>query len=421
MKFKFKSMAESSMIRAASALGSIFIAFFISLKMGNEIFGIFTFVVSSATLISILAKFGLDIYYIKNRPAKNNKQFIFGYLVFISINSIFLTIFLLALTTKIYPISIDIKYYFWILLFSILYAYLGVLSLLFKVRGKYSLSSICEPIFLNVLLSPVIFTGYIFNVHDIFFLFQALLISLLALLLGFLLHGDLLIKIKIIQNLKTPVKYVEYFKNGIPYFKATFMGSIQNFIIIFSLSGISMSDVGLYRLIERTGMAISFLLGVVNIAAPVRFKMLLNLNKNKDLINEVGAFSFVSGLWGLILFVIILISNYFFNFPFAGADILLFTIYGFSQMINSVSGPLGNLLLVSGNEKFLYMLNFYIFIFLLIAAPLSVNSFSLYGAVALISIVTIFSNALVFIRVHYIFNFWALPNLKAAFKVFLEK
>ena len=373
----------------------IFIHGFISKRFGSEFFGEFALILRIIEISCVVGLFGITnsiIFYLSGKDINYDVgQYIGGSLSLHFIIGTIITILIICINA-IYPFLTTEK-------FPILFISIGFL--------------ICN----NILLSYFISDKKLVSAN-----FFDKPLRYLIILFGFLIFGlDLEIKVVYIftasfvllfflslfkANKRINFKFSDLYDgmNFISQSKDLFFANLAtvlrvNAVLIILKLFVSFSDVGIFAACLEISLITNFIMKILNSYLSPRIAIMFRSNENfrlKKLLRNVYVILFFLGIslvlvnyicGGFILNLWGIDSQLYFN---------LFMILSLSAFLNLVSGPSGNIIVMSGNFILNRNLNLFNTIFLIILLFVFSHFYGLYGAGAAMLISSSLINSLRF-------------------------
>ncbi len=366
--FLLKSSSIVFIFNTIGILFNLLITIFISRKIGSVALGIFTLYISNIRFLSIFYKMGLDISLIRvlgdlfKKNISNNKISLIynNSLKFILFFSLVLVLFILPFKSNIAILYFkDIIFENYILIMSLTAIFLSVVfvnSSIFKATKLFKEFSFYQFTMINLIsLISLIFVNIFFqnslNIDIILIIYTSSII-----LTSILSTIHIFNKFKFNLNASSIKNVVnsKLIKISIPIFLSNSLNTLVPLIDIF-LIGIfhDPQQVAYYNVSYRiASITILFLSSVNHVIMPSLAEFNVDRNKRLLTINLLKS-SFISAIISIPIFIFI----YFFDssiLGFFGVDFInaksILIILLLAQIINSITGPLGEVLQMVGLE-----------------------------------------------------------------------
>jgi O-antigen/teichoic acid export membrane protein len=344
------------------ALSLLMINMMIGQYYGPEKLGIFSLIVALLMIGSVLSKAGLDFYILKIIPVldDNLKEISFFIkkiirIVFFSGLATSILFFVLSDFINEYVFnSFDATYYILGLAFvAIPFAYIGVLPEIFRGFGelnKYSFfRSVSQNLFVLLLLGAGILTSVIFDPVYILYLSIIVTIGLIIIYLHFFL------KKKGVNIFASGLYKKPILKYSYPMMLTSTMMLITGYTDSLMISYyMDEYQVGLYTVCLSLSIGIIFIQNSVNIYIAPNISKLYSTKNNLEIrrlyYNSVKLSSFFSVFFFLALNMYPVFFLSLFGEGFSDVKNVLFVVT-LSFLINSLCGPVGYTLNMTGNQK----------------------------------------------------------------------
>ena len=344
-------------------ISSITLAKFLNLKD----FDIVVFILNIIFLSSIVVRSGMDpVFPWIYNSSKNIFDEILKYKTIIIIsNIVFFCVIIILLINFSQKNNLDLLtslIFFFSIIFSIyIYSLSNLFGEVYKSHGLYDKFLLRFQILfssLGILISLIYFSLFI---KKNFIIFVIIFISIL-LFLSFKLILDFLKKIKIKKKKKNCPHNLS---SAFQYLSSQLNNSFFSYIPIILIFFISVNDgdSGYLFLTLKFGEIISYPLTIIG---PIYYKFFYNNISNMNL-KKLNIYyynsSIKNGLFSSLVFLIVFIflynfSSIVFDNNFFITNIKIILVLFFSHLISSFFGPVGQLLLISGNSKYLNFASF---------------------------------------------------------------
>jgi O-antigen/teichoic acid export membrane protein len=350
-------------IRIIGAVLFVLSQIIISNLLGSEGFGRYIFVIMIVTILSTIARYGMEsplIRYISIEKDKGNHYKIAEYFVFshavVFVISISIGFFLFLFNLLIGPHFKSPYNYFDIAL---------VIPLLYFMATSIIMSQILQGMSLSHwagLIQQAVPSGVVLIFIYFFYLDITYEITINATIIGWLIATVIGVTIYFlsIKGAAQDIRYVpryssSFWNSSKPMALANIMTQIYQWLVVaIGAALLSIGEVGQLGAALRISMVVSFFLGSVNMVTSPKYAVYFhnnNFEKMKFLVQNVTRVIFV---FGVLIFAI---STYFsqeimslFGDDFVDAYVLLIILMA-GQLFNALTGSVGYLLLMSGHEK----------------------------------------------------------------------
>jgi O-antigen/teichoic acid export membrane protein len=193
----------------------------------------------------------------------------------------------------------------------------------------------------------------------------------------------------------------------------TISGLLMNQFAIFALGAIGVpADVGIFNVAMRTSLVLTFVLFAANNILLPKFSELISVGNQIDLEkmarNSVTIMSLmVIPIW----FVIVLFSEQimgWFGTDFRSGAMAL-EIMAHAQLVNVLSGPAGDLLIMGGHERLTRFITLLALLANMLLCIVLIPSFGLDGAAVAVASSSVFQSLACLFMVRKHFGFWMVP------------
>ncbi len=193
----------------------------------------------------------------------------------------------------------------------------------------------------------------------------------------------------------------------------TISGLLMNQFAIFVLGASGdPAEVGIFNVAMRTSLVLTFVLYAANNILLPKFAELISLGNAADL--EKMARNSVTIMSLLVLpiwFVIVLFSSQimgWFGSDFRAGAMAL-QIMAHAQLVNVLSGPAGDLLIMGGHERLTRFITSMALLVNIVLCILLIPHFGIAGAAVAVACSSIFQSLLCLYQVKQLFGFWMVP------------
>lgn len=395
------------LIRLAGYSLSYFIIYIISKNFGVEYVGFYGIIMKVFMTLGPLATFGLDVYVIKLSNKLFNNSFeqskiytqfrsgIFYKVLFLCSITLFI---LFLLNTYIKSEFIENYVYYLLIGIPIMSIYIFNVELIRSI-GNLQVSELLRTILRPILLITLIFI-FINKISSFKVLANFVVISIFIswLLSEFFLKSKSISKLPKINGNSISV----HLKESIYMMKSSIFSKLINAMPLI-LIGIFLSefDAGIYTVNLKIVLTTSIVLTVFNTVAGPKFSKLFSQNKIRDLKKLFFLiYKFIIAINLILTLIIIFYSKTilgFFGSQYVDSVLILYILL-FGTLINSLTGPTGLLLNMSGNQKQLSLIFRNAFIILSIFSIPVIKLYGLVGISCLVSIIQAYVTLSAFFR-----------------------
>ena len=393
----FYSIAIRSLSIAFAFIVNIIIARYFSIGDVGQFFFFLTLI----TFVGQISTFGFGNWVIKNNTTGNNS--IGNYIsvlravLLISILSVFITSLALDIISNYKMININVFYLFVI-------PFLSFKSLILPYNQAEMLQN--RGLLFDSILQPFIFCCLMISGIDIYLSYISSVIIVVALFNVNVFFDyqkkDELIKITAISNLVR--KAFEFNKNQIvTILLSSAMMLVPSFLLI-------MADFAVFSISMKLASMLTMVLTIIALYSAPKFAKLHFEKKHDDLklltkkINKI-----IYLIAPPMLAVLIILSDdllSFFGSEYSSNGQLVLCILASGYFVNVIVGNVGYLLLMTGNEKYVFKSNIYAFIPILTLFSININDLELVSIMIALSMVV--KNLYCFYMVKKNLGFWSI-------------
>lgn len=383
----------SFLLKAVGALALLVSQILVSRLLGAEAAGHYYLGISLLMVLSVFARTGYDYVAIKfmaplDHKAVDASRYTVFFIVCVSLTSILLGITLAGFAGSIADLFNfgDNREVITVVAMTIVpFSLLTLVGAFFQSRKNMVLMHFSHQFGVAFFLIPVLFYWW-FNsvfVEPIDIIVSYFLASCGVLTLGGLLWRYLYLNAWL--GLPGRDRQVEFAKTALPIWGAVFMGVLMNQIATLMLGHYSTSDdVSVYANASRTAIVVALILQAVNsIVAPQLAQGFSSsdLNRVRRISQVATALNTGFGL-PVVLFLLFFAPDVMLLFGsefVAGADVLRLLVL--VQLFNLVTGPVGWLLTMGGEEQTLLKINFTGLSLVVICCVVLIPIYGAFGAV----------------------------------------
>lgn len=193
----------------------------------------------------------------------------------------------------------------------------------------------------------------------------------------------------------------------------TISGLLMNQFAIFALGAIGVpADVGIFNVAMRTSLVLTFVLFAANNILLPKFSELISVGNRTDLEKMArNSVTIMSLLVVPIWFVVVLFSAQIMGW--FGADFrsgaMALEIMAHAQLVNVLSGPAGDLLIMGGYERLTRFITLLSLLVNMLLCIVLIPSFGLDGAAVAVAASSVFQSLVCLFMVRRHFGFWMVP------------
>ncbi|SHM59280.1 flippase [Gracilibacillus kekensis] len=357
----FKSISGSLILKLIGLVSSFLISVLLARTLGPEKFGVYSYVFAIITILTIPTNNGFPnmiVRYTSMYSIKSKHALLKGLYSFSNTTSLLISLSLMFIAVLINAFTSNNLYmYIGFSMIPIL-ALCAVRSAILNGLERVIFSQIPDKI-----INPTVFIllysiYYIISDSDEISLAMTFSLKLLALIISFIFGTIFLFKLlpKKLINLKSEFEKKKWIKTAIPMLLVGGMMFLNNRLDLLLIGLLkSMYEVGVYQVVTRGAEVIVFGLSALNIVFSPKFSKYFTLNDSVSLQN---AFTTSARIIFCISFPIatlfifwgedILVSIYGSDYAGGGTAIAILSV---GQLINSMFGAVGQLLIMTGYEK----------------------------------------------------------------------
>ncbi|WP_153445953.1 MATE family efflux transporter [Vibrio algicola] len=395
--------------RIITVSGSLLLSIFVANKFGPLYLGYFSLSLVILNGVNLLNKNGFDVYYIKHGFDVDNELMrldLFFTLCFKLLKRSLYIVLLIALlggAWVYYDNSNEVISNFVFLLLALPFFSMAYLfSAFYKASQKPSIACLFEIGSISML--TVLMTYFYsctmnvfdFNIVSRMFFLSSVLVSIIGIYSVFFKADKRLI------SLNKNHTYSKRETND--FLTVSILGYIQvsmfTYICSFMLSG---QDLGVFKAIEKVALVISFVLVVINSILMPKFSFLYRKKEIKKLENLMQSGVKICFILTLpyVLFVLFFPNTILsiFGNGFSGHGIVL-NIMCLAQWFNVILGSVGSILNMTGHQRDVKNISFFIMCVMLLIAPVAIYKYQLFGAALAYLIYLSSQNILLFLFVY---------------------
>jgi len=405
--------------KVITSFGTVLFVLVLNFYYGTSATGTHMTFISLCLGLSLITKFGSEVYLIKECSIANHNgkydvfwDFVAKTITFVVLNTICMVVLIYTYSCFFLEVdSLRVKYLAYVLP---IFNFLAIGSAILKSINKAELALLFEIGSITFLTSILIFIGNLFgfyvNVNDILVCILISCLSMacfLMLLLYFLLSPTKFLKIRSFRYNINLIKILPDF--FIPSFLHYF---IQWGLIIGLSFYVSESSVGIFSTAQRFSYLINFILIVVNMITTPKFSVLYKNNKIKEIEKIcVTTANYMCLALTVIVPLTILIIPLFISELDEGIGYKLFLILMIGQVVNVVTGSVGVLLNMTGNQKDMRNIMLISVCLTTIIFIVLTPFFGLYGTAISVTVGLILQNTLASWKANSILNIKTLPKI----------